>query len=95
MVDGQCISSSNFPEPYPEWDYCEFEAPPLDPQRLLVMDVAAFSTQQDYDFLGVNGIWYTGNMGPPQEVPRGPLYWFDDAHPEWPSTCAALIRPGM
>ncbi|CAE7405136.1 UVR8 [Symbiodinium sp. CCMP2592] len=76
-VDGVCVSSSNFPEPYPDFDRCEIEAPPVDPQRLLLMDVVEFSTEDGYDYLMVNGVPYSGNVGPHEQVP-GNISWHAD-----------------
>ena len=63
---------------YPNNHDCIFEGPPIDPQRLLVMEVAFFST--DYsDALWVNGVRYSGNVGPHGEVQQGIVRWSADA----------------
>ena len=81
-VDGGCISSTNFPSSYPNDDECNLQAPPLDPQHPLAMEVVSFSTEQGYDFLTVNGVLYSGNVGPQSIVPEGTISWRADARRE-------------
>ena len=81
-VDGGCISSTNFPSSYPNDDECNFQAPPLDPQHPLAMEVVSFSTEQGYDFLTVNGVLYSGNVGPQSIVPEDTISWRADARRE-------------
>ncbi|CAE7032759.1 rngB [Symbiodinium sp. CCMP2592] len=83
VVDGDCITSPNFPNPYPtHWEFadadCHFSAAPFDPRHPLVIDVNTFSTRDDVfeeHILEVNGIYYHGQTGPQGIVPRGTLWW--------------------
>ena len=81
-VDGACISSTNFPGNYPDNDECDFQAPPLDLQHPLAIEVVSFSTQSGHDFLQVDGELYSGEVGPERILPEGTISWRADARHE-------------
>ena len=54
-VDGVCVSSPNFPEPYGNKDYCLISIP-----KPALVEVTAFETEKGYDKLTVNGKQFSG-----------------------------------
>lgn len=54
-VDGVCVSSPNFPEPYGNKDYCLISLP-----KPALLEVTAFETEKGYDKLTVNGKQFSG-----------------------------------
>ncbi|CAE7412619.1 unnamed protein product, partial [Symbiodinium natans] len=76
-VDGACISSSNFPNAYPNNDRCVFSAA-FDPRRPRVIDVASFATELDWDILTIDGVQFSGTGGPAGVLPRERITWAAD-----------------
>lgn len=54
-VDGVCVSSPNFPEPYGNKDYCLISLP-----KPSLLEVTAFETEKGYDKLTVNRQQFSG-----------------------------------
>ena len=58
-VSGSCVMSPNYPDDYNRNDDCLIAA-----NANGVLDVKAFDLDLGYDFLTVNGVEYTGTLGP-------------------------------
>ena len=71
-----CISSSGYPSSnYPDNDACTIS---VDSSNTRLIDVVAFSTENNYDKLWVNGIAYDGTStsdGPAGIVPTQDIVW--------------------
>ncbi|CAE7377068.1 Dmbt1 [Symbiodinium natans] len=74
-----CISSSGYPSSnYPDNDACTIS---VDSSNTRLIDVVAFSTENNYDKLWVNGIAYDGTStsdGPAGIVPTQDIVWDSD-----------------
>ena len=58
-VSGSCVMSPNYPDDYNRKDDCLIAA-----NANGVLDVQAFDLELGYDFFTVNGVEYTGILGP-------------------------------
>ncbi|CAE7377071.1 unnamed protein product, partial [Symbiodinium natans] len=72
-----CISSTNYPEFYPEADACSIE---VNPGNQRPLQVVAFNTELDSDILVVNDVSYAGGSptGLDGVVPQGTITWLAD-----------------
>ena len=54
-VEGACVSSPNYPEPYGNKDYCLISLP-----KPTIVEVPVFETEKGYDKLTINGRVFSG-----------------------------------
>ena len=81
VVSGQCVHSHNYPGSYADDEHCTLQ--PVHGQPLRVQ---AFNTEEDYDFLTINGVRYSGSGGtdehgnsiPEDIVPDREITWSSD-----------------
>jgi len=59
VAEGGCFFSMNYPSDYGVDEYCEYTAGSNG-----TLLVTSFNTEQEYDFLHVNGVLYDGRVGP-------------------------------
>ncbi|CAE7539149.1 Ctrb1 [Symbiodinium microadriaticum] len=70
-----CATSPRYPSRYNNNRDCEIEVAPGNTKAIMV---AQFSTEARYDFLEVNGIAFSGEIGPENVVPSGVIKWDAD-----------------
>ncbi|CAE7557559.1 Igfals [Symbiodinium natans] len=92
-ADG-CISSTSYPNGYPDGDQCTVQ---VRAGSSLVIQVEDFETEDSYDILTVNGIDYSGSgssKGPGNIMARGNIEWRADSAPEtWKRGWKICPRP--
>jgi len=74
MVDG-CIQSPNYPESYGDNQHCIIA---INDTVAKPISVEAFSTESWYDYLTVNGYYYSSTDGPRGLIPSGSILWTSD-----------------
>ncbi|CAE7639871.1 Ctrb1 [Symbiodinium sp. CCMP2456] len=70
-----CATSPRYPSRYNNNRDCEIEVAPGNTKAIMV---AQFSTEARYDFLEVNGLAFSGQIGPENVVPSGVIKWDAD-----------------
>ncbi|CAJ1379694.1 unnamed protein product [Effrenium voratum] len=75
-TDGKCIQSPGYPQNYPAEEGCAIQVAASNTDPLVAQ---AFSTEEDWDLLVVNGNLYSGTRSPDGEVPQGTVSWQPDS----------------
>merc|ERR1711865_512111 len=76
MDENGCASSPNHPGLYGNSESCTIG---VDVGAIGPIAVLSFKTEESYDGLQVNGIFYSGNKGPNNVVPSGDITWSSDS----------------
>merc|ERR1740130_1599480 len=76
MDENGCASSPNHPGLYGNSESCTIG---VDVGSIGPIAVLFFKTEESYDGLQVNGIFYSGNNGPSNVVPSGDITWSSDS----------------
>jgi len=78
-----CILSPNYPKTYGNNEKCVIG---VNVDKISHVTADTFSTEWGYDTLRINGITYSGTMGPVSVKPLGPIVWssdFESAQSGW------------
>lgn len=73
VQDGGCISSPNYPSTYAANQSCSIKV-----NGDFLLDIKHFQTEPDFDVLVVNGVNYSGTVGPVRVTPNGTITWMSD-----------------
>merc|ERR1719433_1454917 len=72
-VNGDCISSNNYPANYGNREECSIQL-----NGNVPISVQAFNTETGYDMLTVGGVRYSGTNGPQSGSYTGVISWSSD-----------------
>merc|ERR1740130_1746801 len=92
-VDGDCVSSPNFPQQYSNNEACVIG---IDATKAKPIVVKQFDTEKGYDKLVVNGWPYSGVAGPDGALPIGTVQWSSDislVRAGWQLCAASTLAP--
>eukprot|EP00959_Pyramimonas_sp_CCMP1952_P323643 6773208-Pyramimonas_sp.AAC.1 len=74
-LDGTCVESPNYPQNYGTDEGCTLE---IDLGAAAPIVVESFNTESYFDTLTVNGVSYSGSVGPSGITPTADIVWSSD-----------------